>query len=349
MLGVIFWLAVVVCPCLLILGILVRGRRCPELPACPRCRHCVRGHPGSTCSECGCDLLERGVVESRRKRVGRGWRLLALLALAVIGFYFASALTWGLVGEFLFWNITPRWWHGGSSHMEISHLKRGPVTRIRVTYPGWIDPDVSTLNRSGTGSSMKSKRVEWLHGQEFPVRLDLTPVDGPTRAVLIEREGAQFELRAMPSPNGPDRPGRVIATTTKDQLQATIGSWLVEEGLAQTPETPIAGLADHMVVKMAKAASEYESSPANATTAPGSFSPGDIWDSTEWDKQVAYRDAVGWKGLSSSGGMSSIRDTQYVQPWMVLAPIWVLLWIIIGLFVLLPGTRMSPWTPAENG
>ncbi|MCH2132749.1 MAG: hypothetical protein MK116_03265 [Phycisphaerales bacterium] len=331
MLMIVTWLGILIIPAAVLLAMMARGRRLTNVPACPRCHHCVQGLAAPTCPECGNDFASSGVITSDRQPISRSLRVLALLLLFIGGYLLAMTLTFGRLNGFIFRNFEPTHWVSGVKTTTLQFGK-GPIKKISVAYPGWLDPD--QVVQEGTNDP------KWKHPTPFPLRLTVTSTDGTTGELFIDPGENMYALQMVQTTGPSTAPGSLIARVPKTDLTAALGTWMVDENLSESPDSPAIEVTDLLVMKMAEAAKAFE------TGKPGAS----LWRSPAiWDDEASaaaysrYMQDPIITGQGSSGGGGYLRE-DVVQPWMLLTPVWIVLWGLIAIFTIRPGARVEPWT-----
>ncbi|MCH2132748.1 MAG: NOB1 family endonuclease [Phycisphaerales bacterium] len=292
----------------------LRWTRIGDLPACPSCRQCVRGTSGEICPECGNDLQRTGVITSRWRVKTRGKRLSLLLTHAISGFIVLFLVAGTMV--------TPSWYYRGQWTVSYA-VTQGPIQQIDVQYPGWYGPDTG---RSSNGNPT------WTYPADMPIRLAVTSSNGTSHELLIEPRGKQFEFRAVPPSAGPLGP--VLSSTQSSSLREVLGDWMIEHDLTTSVQSPEAHLVDQVVFLMAQAIPQ-----ANPGIA--------VWYRIPPLPPTLHVNVPGAKPptTASNAGGGSRHDA--AAAFRLLFPPWLLAWIIIGLFTLVPRPGTDEWQPTE--
>ena len=310
-------------PGIVILFIYARGKRLDEVPACPRCRHCVREIPDSHCPECGHDLSTTGVITEPFLRPRRPLRLRALaicfvlslcLAAMMIG-RGASNLTTSLVG------IQERL--SGIKSMDVNLLPNanysGPVRQITVAWPGWLDPAqiVETTNAD----------PEWIHPGIFPTRLSLTTEDGGTHEILVTHSGDRIELNQASSSPMADEMGPLVSSGDSSSLQQQLESWMQEKQLAGNDGQSFINLSQHLVQNMLDADAAFRN---------GAAGTGLMLPSTSTPEFQHFQQQLRLVGLASGGNSGYARmNASPTLSFFILLTAFVLVWIPIAVIVLM--------------
>ena len=321
------WLFLASIPCMVVLFFYARGRRLTEVPACPKCRHCVRESPDSHCPECGNDLSASGVLDKLYIQPDRSSKAGIVLLLLFVGLIPAGIIANRSAHLFTNLHIGVEERLSGIQNIEVNILPNanyaGPVRTIIVTWPGWFPP--STVDTSYNDP-------EWVHPGIFPTRVSMTTEDGKMHDILISNERGRLELNESPSTPDAEQMGSLISSGDPGSLQKQLDSWMMDQNLAGIQDQTFRDLCDYLVQIMLDADSFLKH---------GAASTGFVLPWRWKEDPVPYRDyqqKLRIVGLTS-GGTDGYSQTNAINPIFILLLAWILVWTIVSLVTLMAASR----------
>ena len=302
---------------------LVVGRAPGAVPACPRCSYCVEGLTTNICPECGIDLSESGVHRYGRRRVSRWYRVIVTVVIALFLFPESVRLTeqfWIDTSGDLLGRVEV---HNGRAEASIRlRADASSFTRVTAIYPDFSTTYVDDIQSMPPADLPTG---EWTPPQ--PLRLMIRRNDGSGRDYLIEpTANAGWSAREVP-----------------EFLAYAQGNG--SEGL-QTAESQ-GELIEMMAARIKKDLLNPDTQEIGPSAASQLLSG--AMDHMMDQQSPRYTSEV----MSSLGGnsmMSTIvksSSNKVDHQWLAMGA-WILIWMLILVVIVTPGTQVSPWPPADH-
>ena len=306
--------------------VMIRGRKHQVTPGCPRCLYCVTGTTGNICPECGNDLAGSGIYLHGRRRIGRLYRLVIVMIFVWLLWPFYANSTqnfWAQAAIDLFGVDDDL---GGHHRLEYRlYPDKSRFSGMFVLYP-----DPLTITPSAVGDPVSV----WTPPQ--PVRLRLVEKGGVHREYLITSASedhsiwqAQRVATLSRNTNNTFKPG----PPTEGSRDAI--SDIVLKRIQQDDEVQFA---DDRGVQLAGAITQHMAEIMMGWTPAFEGPPTFVVDNGFSDVQML---------TNHEHAITTVPVPRVGWYWPMMVS-WSLLWLIILVITLLPGTRTDPWNPDDH-
>ncbi len=303
-----------------VLWLMIRGRRVPDVPACPRCRYCVRQLQGCICSECGHDLCSSGVLSGDRVPVARWIRGLLVVLLAVVLWATYALTTFTLfqdLADALFGRQVD---HSGDYAVEIGFQPQSSeIYSVRVAMHS-PDFNPSEIQEHWNHQLPMHVRIRW-HDDRQQLLL-LVPIGHDQDGVTdwrLEPEPALYRFQ-------PSMKDLYPKEVESNHLDEQVALWMAEAGPLTDSWDPARFVLSRIVSQM-QLVHQREISTISTSDVLG-------------ESALA-------QAFSRVGGTLVVRSASRVSALWFIWSSWIVIWLIVLIVVLIPGVRYEAW-PAET-